>query len=186
MKDESSRKKTAARGPKRLARGFVQTGGILQQRIRTAGEKRGFAQTRLLTHWAELVGEEIAAISRPVRIGYARQGFGATLTLLTSGANAPVLQAQLPRIRERVNACYGYQAVSHIRLTQTSASGFEEARAEFTPRGETDRKPGSDPALAAAAARKVADVTSDELRAALAALGANVLSRGKNRKTRQT
>ena len=186
MKDESSRKKPASGAPKRLARGFVQTGGILQRRIRKAGEKRGFAETRLLTHWAELVGEEIAAISRPVRIGYARQGFGATLTLLTSGANAPVLQAQLPRIRERVNACYGYQAVSHIRLTQTSASGFAEAQAGFDARPGPGENPGPDPALAAEAARKVADVASDDLRAALAALGANVLSRGKNKKTRQT
>ena len=183
MKRGSGRKPGAEAPPQRLARGFVQTGGILQRRIRKAGEKRGFAETRLLTRWAELVGEEIAAVSRPVRVGYGKQGFGATLTVLTNGANAPLLQAQLPAIIDRVNACYGYRAISHIRLTQTSAQGLA------TP---APGAPGPDEAAPRAAAarqgaaprrgeveRAVCDVASPDLRAALAALGQNILSRNR-------
>ncbi|TMV57313.1 DUF721 domain-containing protein, partial [Thioclava sp. BHET1] len=50
-------------------RGFEQTSGLLKERIRAAGETRGFAVTRLLTHWAEIVGPEIAPLAVPVKVG---------------------------------------------------------------------------------------------------------------------
>ena len=95
------------RRPERRMRGFEAASGLLRERIRQAGESRGVAVSKLLTHWAEVVGEEIAAQSRPVKIGYSKTGLGATLTLLAQGASGPMLQMQLPTIRERVNACYG-------------------------------------------------------------------------------
>jgi hypothetical protein len=162
--------------PKRMTRGFVQTGGILHQRIRKATEKRGFVETRLLTHWAEFVGDATAAIARPVKVGYGRQGLGATLTLLTNGANAPMLQAELPKIRERVNACYGYAAISQIRLTQTSAIGFAEQQGSFSGAPKPTVSQPS-PEQSAALNEQVANVESDELRTALAALGQNILTR---------
>ncbi|MCB1368660.1 MAG: DUF721 domain-containing protein [Rhodobacteraceae bacterium] len=168
----------SATPPKRFARGFTQTGGILQTHIRKAGEKRGFAETRLLTHWAEIAGAATAAICRPVKIGYARQGFGATLTLLTNGANAPMLQADLPKLKERVNACYGYAAISHIRLTQTAEAGFAEAQAAFAPKAQ---KPAPDPEKAARINGETAGVGDEGLRSALAALGYNILTKPQNK-----
>ncbi len=167
-------------GPKRMAKGFVQTGGILHQRIRKATEKRGFVETRLLTHWAEFVGEATAAIARPIKVSYGRQGFGATLTILCNGANAPMVQADLPKMKERVNACYGYAAISHIRITQTAASGFAEAQAEFKST-KTASKPRPDPEKSAAITTFVAHVENEPLRAALATLGQNILSRSHTR-----
>ena len=35
--------------------GFSRAAALMQTRIRSASEKRGFAVTRLLTHWAEVV-----------------------------------------------------------------------------------------------------------------------------------
>ncbi len=173
-------KSTGSQPPKRYARGFVKTGGVLSQRIRTASEKRGFAETRLLTQWAEIVGPDTAAISRPVKIGYGRQGFGATLTLLTNGANAPMLQADLPRIQARVNACYGYAAISHIRLTQTAETGFgpgfQEGQTMSTAATPAE-KPTIDPAKDQALLSNLAGVESEGLRSALAALGRNILTR---------
>lgn len=165
--------------PRRSTRGFVQTGGILHQKIRKATEKRGFVETRLLTHWAEFVGEATAAVARPVKVGYGRQGFGATLTILTNGANAPMLQADLPKIRDRVNACYGYAAISHIRITQTAASGFAENQIGFaTEPARQIRKP--DPKKAAILNQQVENVENTELRSALAALGQNILTRNQD------
>ncbi|TCP61629.1 hypothetical protein EV663_10480 [Rhodovulum bhavnagarense] len=162
----------------RRARGFERTASLLQTRIRHVGEKRGFAVSRLLTHWAEIVGEETARIARPVEVGYGREGFGATLTLLTTGAQAPVLEMQKEMIREKVNACYGYAAIARIRVTQTAATGFAEGRAQFSP---APKAPLStpDPALRQEAARMSGTVQDDALRAALEALGENVLSRRK-------
>lgn len=125
--------RTPATPPTRRQRGFEPTGGLLKQQIRSAGESRGFAVARLLTHWAEVAGADLGRITRPVKVGYGREGMGATLTLLTTGAMAPMVEMQKERLRERVNAVYGYAAISRILLTQTAATGFAEGQAEFTP-----------------------------------------------------
>lgn len=164
-------------GPRRM-RGFERASGLLQERIRKAGEARGFAVARLLTHWAEIVGEETARIARPVKVGYAQGGFGATLTVLTTGAQAPMLEMQKDRIKERVNACYGYAAISRIRITQTAPTGFTEGQAAFDAPPLQARTP--DPAVKEAAKQAAAPVTNDSLRAALEALAQNVLSRQKS------
>ena len=161
--------------------GFKQASGLVQGRIRAAGEARGFAQSRILTHWEEVAGADLAAVSRPVEISYARQGFGATLTVLTTGANAPVLEMQKEVLRARINAVYGYNAIARVRVTQTAATGFAEGQVDFAHRPHKSREAGTDPEVAQAA-RQVADGVGDEgLRAALERLAANVISKGKAR-----
>ncbi len=162
-------------GIKRRKRGFERASALAAGRIRTASESRGFAVSRLLTHWAEIVGPDIAHVARPVEISYGR-GFGATLTVLTTGAQAPMLEMQKERIRERVNTCYGYAAVQKVRITQTAATGFAEGHAVF------DHAPKSHPKMApvSAEARKAAAGVHDGgLREALENLGANILSTAK-------
>jgi hypothetical protein len=77
--------------PTRRMRGFEAASRLVESRIRKAGEARGFAISRLLTHWTEIAGADIAAQCRPVKIGYAKGGLGGTLTLLTTGAAGPML-----------------------------------------------------------------------------------------------
>ncbi len=120
----------ALKGHRRM-RGFEAAGGLLRDPIRKAGETRGFAVTRLLTHWPEIAGPDLAPLCRPVKVSYAQGGFGATLTLLASGAAAPLVQMQLDRLRDKVNAIYGYAAIARIRLTQTAAQGFAEPQRPF-------------------------------------------------------
>jgi len=164
---------------KRTSRGFRRTSNLLQSRIRSVGESRGFAVTRLLTHWAEIVGEDTARIARPVDVKYGRQGLGTTLTLLTTGAQAPMLEMQKETLRERVNSCYGYTAISRIRITQTAATGFAEGQAQFAP------APKAKPAVVSPenkqAARKAVEPIADQgLRDALEALGENIISRSRH------
>lgn len=154
-------------------RGFAQASNLLQPRIRAASEARGFAVTRLLTHWAEIVGQGVAGIARPVNVSYGRDGFGATLTLLTTGAQAPMLDMQKDQIRDKVNACYGYRAISRVRITQTAPTGFTEGQVAFGPAPKTDILPDAETLEKAAEVAK--DVTNTELRLALAALATNVL-----------
>lgn len=147
----------------------------MQKNIRGATQSRGFAQSRVLTHWAEIVGEATAKIAHPVDVGYARGGMGATLTVLTSGAQAPMLEMQKEQIRAKVNACYGYNAIARIRITQTAAKGFAEGQLAFDHGPKTPRGPKPE---AKAAAHDLAEtVDNEELRVALAALGANVISK---------
>jgi len=159
----------------RRGRGFRQAGALVETRVRKAGESRGFAVARLLTHWDEIAGKDIAAMARPVEVSYAKGGLGATLTLLTTGAHAPMLQMQEPRLRERINACYGYAAISRIRLTQTAPTGFAEGQAAFGPTPEATA--AAAPEAAEAGAALAEGVSDPGLRDALARLGANILAK---------
>ena len=163
--------------PIRRMRGFEATAGLIRDRIRAAGASRGFAVTRLLTHWPEIVGAEVARVARPVKVGYRRDGLGATLTVLTTGAQAPMLEMQKETIRERVNACYGYAAIAKVLITQTAPSGFAEGQVAFDHAPPAPREP--DPAVTRRAAEVVADVGDSGLRAALETLGRNVLARSR-------
>ena len=159
-------------------RGFKRTSSVLGDQIRRAGESRGFAVSRLLTHWSEIVGPGIAEIARPVNVSYGKGGFGATLTVLTTGSQAPMLEMQKEKLREKVNAVYGYNAISRVRITQTAPTGFAEGQARFAPPEEPAAEPPA-PEVLRDAAQTAAGVESDDLRAALERLGQNVLSRPK-------
>jgi hypothetical protein len=160
-------------------RGFKRTASVLSDRIRRAGESRGFAVSRLLTHWAEIAGPQIAGIARPVNISYGRGGLGATLTVLTTGPQAPMLEMQKETLREKVNAVYGYNAIARVRITQTAPDGFHEGQALFKPQQKPEIQP-PDPEIIRAAAKTVSPIQSDDLRAALERLGRNVLSKPKH------
>lgn len=160
--------------PARRMRGFEPAGGLVRGPVRSAGETRGFAVSRLLTHWDEIVGPDLAAIARPVKVSYAKGSFGATLTILVQGAHAPIVQMQEPKLRERVNACYGYAAVSRIVITQTSSSGFAEGQTPFSPKPPAR---ACDPEAERRAQAMSHEVADPGLRAALATLAAKVLTR---------
>jgi hypothetical protein len=157
--------------PARRLRGFERAGALAEARIRDAGERRGFATARLLTHWAEIVGAEIAAMCRPLRVSWSQGGFGGTLVVQADGALAPLVQMQETRIRERVNACHGHAAIARIRIEQGPApaaasaapSGFAEAQVPFAGPAPS---PASPPALDG--------ITDPDLRAQLAALATRV------------
>lgn len=161
--------------PNRRMRGFEAASGFLRDPIRHAGESRGFAVARLLTHWPEVAGEDLARMTRPVKIGYSRDGLGATLTLLVASAHAPMVQMQLPKLVEKVNAVYGYAAISRIALTQTAATGFSEGQAEFVAAPPAARGPA--PEIVEEAREKTAPIADPGLRAALEALAQNILTR---------
>ncbi|UXX81660.1 DUF721 domain-containing protein [Roseovarius pelagicus] len=165
---------------KTTTRGFKRTSSLLQDRIKRASASRGFEQSRLLTQWTEIAGEAIAAISRPVNVSYSRGGFGATLTVLTTGPQAPMLEMQKEKLREKVNGVYGYNAISRILITQTAATGFADGQASFEHRAKPQAEAHNDPQVNATAAELAAPVGDANLRLALAALGANVLSKQKS------
>lgn len=162
----------------RRRRGFQQASSLLADRVQKVAEGRGFAVARLLTHWPEIAGHQLAAMTRPVRISHGRGSFGATLTLLTTGPVAPLVEMQLPQLRDRVNACYGYNAVQRIVLTQTAATGFAEGQAVFAQapvppavpdpqvREQADRIASQfqDPALAEAMARLATNIATKQNR----------------------
>lgn len=163
--------------PRRVKR-FTQAGALLGGQMRGAGAGRGFAEVKLLTRWAEICGAEIAAIARPVRVSYARQGFGATLTVACPSARAPEVAMQTDEIRDRVNACYGYHAISRVRLTQEDDAGFAEAQSPFLGQSLRPISGETTPEAQQRAAAATDGVGDPALRRALEALGTHVLEKG--------
>ncbi|RED18607.1 DUF721 domain-containing protein [Pontivivens insulae] len=162
--------------PKR-ARRFTKAGSLIAPQLKRASETRGFAQIRLLTDWEEIVGPDIAALARPQKVSYAKKGFGATLVLLVQGAAAPQVQMMVPQIMERVNACYGYSAISRVTLTQTAATGFAEGQVPFAHKPQA--APALSPEIEAQMRSDLREVGDEGLRAALLSLGKNIETRTK-------
>ncbi len=88
-----------------------------------------------------------------------------------------MIEMQKEGLREKVNAVYGYAAISRILLTQTAATGFSEGQAQFVPAKKA--VPPADPHIQAKASAVVSPVHDGTLRAALETLGQNILTRRK-------
>lgn len=155
-------------GPRR---GFKKAAAHIETRIRKGAETRGFSVTRVLTHWSEVVGEDIARVCDPVDIRYGKAGLGATLTVCTTGSRAPMLEMQKETLRTRVNAIYGYAAVSKIRITQTAPTGFAEDQTAYAAPKKAPAQPSPE------ATKTVAGVGDPDLRKALETLGGHVYSK---------
>ena len=155
----------------RRARGFFSASDYAARSVRKAGSSRGFAESRLLTRWEEIAGAEIAALCRPVRVSYAQRGFGASLIVWCEGARAPEVEMMAPRLIERVNAAYGYNAIARVQITQS-----EKPPDRRRPPGAPKLRP-----LTAEEERQVDDivdgVADPGLKEALRRLGRNVKSR---------
>ncbi len=169
-------KRPSYAAPKRRRRGFEPASKLVAGHMRGPLEKRGFAETKLITHWEEIVGAEIADVATPVKVRHARgSGFGGTLILLTTGGHAPLLEMQKDIIKTKVNACYGYNAVSRVQITQTAPTGFAEGQVQF--RAKPKAKPAPTPEILEAAKAAATPIQDQELKDALERLARNVLTK---------
>lgn len=174
----TDRKKTLPQAPKRRKRGFEPASRLVAEHLRGPATKRGFAEMKLLARWPEVAGPEIAGMAQPVSLKYGgKQGLGGTLVLLTTGAQAPVLQMHEEEIIARTNACYGYRAVSRIHITQTAPTGFAEGQATFAGPKPAKRAPQPDPRRMAEAKGEIDQIENTRLKNALGRLAVQVLGR---------
>ena len=131
--------------------------------------KQGFAARELVTRWAEIAGPEISAHSEPLKIQWPRPVEGqpqeaATLVLRVEGPMALEIQHASDVILERVNRYFGWSAVGRIALRQAPLSRRKSPTASRAP----------DPESVAEVAETLSSVEDEELRAALARLGASI------------
>jgi len=91
---------------------------------RAAFRKFGFVQSAVVSRWGEIVGERYAAASAPesIRFPHGKRADG-TLTIVASGAHAPMLQHVAPTLIERVNRFFGYTAVVRVVIRQGRIPG---------------------------------------------------------------
>ena len=136
----------------------VAVGAALERGLAPTARKHGFSETRLLLRWESVVGAEIAAWTRPLRL------FRGVLHLRVASAWAPYIQHQAPSIRDRVNLFLGRKAVSRIALKQ----------------GLVVRPPPEIPAAAPAPEPvAVSGISDPELRATLARLAGAIRAQEK-------
>jgi hypothetical protein len=94
-------------------------GGVLDKVTAPAMQKQGWQKARLMLHWPEIVGSEIAAKCTPYQLTFpANQKTGGTLTLRVKGAFALELQHLEPFLLEKLAVFLGYRAIDRIRLQQ--------------------------------------------------------------------
>ena len=141
------------------------TGATLSDSLKA----QGFASTELIARWATIAGPEIAAHSEPMKITWPR-AIGeeapepATLMLRVEGPAALEIQHLSAVILERVNRFFGWQAIGRIALRQ----------APLRRREPPAPPPPLDPEIAARIAASLPAIENDDLRQALARLGAAI------------
>ena len=140
---------------------------LLSDVFSDAFAKQGFAARELVTRWAEIAGPEIAAYSEPLKMQWPRPVEGqpqepATLVLRVEGPMALEIQHSSDVILQRVNRFFGWSAVGRLALRQAPLSRRERPKPARAP----------DPAAVAKIAETLSAVEDEELRAALARLGA--------------
>jgi hypothetical protein len=142
---------------------------LLSDVFSDAYAKQGFAARELVTRWAEIAGPEVAAHSEPLKIQWPRPVEGqaqepATLVLRVEGPAALEIQHESDVILQRVNRFFGWSAVGRLALRQAPLS-----RRDPPPRPRTP-----DAQSVAKVAETLSAIEDEELRAALARLGASI------------
>ncbi len=134
-----------------------------------AFKRHGFASTEIVTHWADIVGAEIAAHSEPIKITWPRQRDTdapepATLVLRCEGPAALEIQHLSDVIVERINRFLGWRAIERIALRQAPLTRRDKRRVPAPPDATEARR----------IAESMTGVADERLRAALGRLGAAV------------
>ena len=137
--------------------------------------KQGFSSADIVVSWPEIVGEQLGAMSMPVKVDWPRRprdGTGpattpGTLVIRAESASALELQHLAPVLIERVNAFYGWRCIGRLVIKQGPV--------------RRPSQPGLKPRQLAAAERArldgaLAGVAEDGLRSALDRLGAAVVA----------
>jgi hypothetical protein len=142
---------------------------LLSEVFSDAYAKQGFAARELVTRWAAIAGAEVAAHSEPIKIQWPRPVEGqpqepATLVLKVEGPMALEIQHSSDVILARVNRFLGWSAVGRLALRQ----------APLSRRNRSAPPPPPDPKSVERIAKTLSSIEDEQLRAALARLGAAI------------
>lgn len=154
--------------PRRSAAGARAIASLVPGITRKSFEKHGFAAAALILEWRQIVGAEMARDTRPLKLKWPRQVEtysetpaeetgrpGATLVVQVDPAAALDVQYKSAQLIERINAYFGYRAVTTLKLVQEAialpeTAALEASAVETEPDVKTQAP--ADP-LAAALAR---------------------------------
>jgi hypothetical protein len=135
---------------------------LLRDVFSDAYAKQGFAGRELVTRWAEIIGPELSAHCEPLKLQWPRPVEGqatepATLVLRVEGPMALEIQHASDVILQRINRFFGWSAVGRLALRQRRRPA-----------------PAPDAHEVEQVAQTLSSIEDEELRAALARLGASI------------
>ena len=87
---------------------------------------------RILTHWEDIVGNDLASKAQPVKLQYRKPKPGekatATLSISTTSADATMLHYRKELILERINQIFGERFVTAVRFVpnETAEQDFKK------------------------------------------------------------
>ncbi|MBN8553578.1 MAG: DUF721 domain-containing protein [Caulobacterales bacterium] len=172
--DAEARAILASKRPRPLRRPAPPAGKSLAPLIKALDARFGQGTGALENRWPEIVGEQLARVTEPVKLSKGRPGQGGALELRVVGPAAAFVQHQAPEIISRVNLFLGEGAVERLRISQ----GPIKPRAA---RAQPQKRPVDRPLDAArdeALSASVDPAASDGLRQALLNLGRRALKTG--------
>jgi hypothetical protein len=142
---------------------------LLSDVFSDAYAKQGFAARELVTRWAEIIGPELSVHCEPLKMQWPRPVEGqaqepATLVLRVEGPMALEIQHASDVILQRVNRYFGWSAVGRLALRQGPLSRRDRPRPPSPPAASEVEQ----------VAQTLSSVEDEQLRAALARLGASI------------
>lgn len=159
-------------------------------------QKHGFSSAALVADWTEIVGPNLARQCLPERLKWPRAAkpalspedddtphanaksarqTGATLILRTDAAYALEIEYASAQILERINAFFGYRAITTLKIVQGPLCDTCDATPTITP---SRRQRFDNPDVARAVDATISEVEDEGLKAALSKLRQSVLANG--------
>lgn len=99
-----------------------QLGHLVQKWIEPVYKRRGFIDPQIISDWPRISSQEFAAFTRPNKIIFPRgKRLEGTLYLDVKPSHALLIDYARDMLLERINAYFGYHAVSKIRILQSNS-----------------------------------------------------------------
>jgi len=164
MNGKTDRMATRPRGP-------VAVSDLASAILDPVLRRRAGISVGLVQNWDEIVGERMAAMSRPEKIAWPRRLSDddpfqpATLVVVCSGIAAMHVQHETSQIIERVNAFLGFAAVGRVRIVQKPVAAAPQRKRVLRALAPNE---------VARVEEMTAGIEDEELRQSLARLGRSV------------
>jgi hypothetical protein len=159
--------------PTKRPRNAAALADLVGKTIGDALSRQGFASVEIVTRWQDIVGEDLARRSEPMKLTWPRRDDPDSVGVLqirVEGAYALEVQHLQPVIVERVNRYFGWRCIGRITIRQGPVS----------PRRKRPARPTEPPAeTVERTKRRIGAFEDDKLAHAVARLGALISERGK-------
>ena len=133
---------------RRYAGGARAIGRVAAEITGKAFQRHGLGRGEIACAWPHLVGSALARVSRPERIQPARSGrrHGGTLHIAAAAPMTVEIAYAEGRIVEGVNALFGYEMISRIRVRAVDETDFASASDAAAARVGTPETADAEPA----------------------------------------